>query len=64
MGTARMSNDPSDGVTDKWGRTHEISNIFVADGSCFPSSSAANPTLTIVALAIRQSEKIKSILGK
>ena len=64
MGTTRMSNDPSEGVTDKWGKTHEVSNIFIADGSCFSSSSAANPTLTIVALALRQSEKIKSILGK
>ena len=62
MGTTRMSDNPAEGVLDKWGKTHEVTNIYVADGSCFPSSSAANPTLTIVALALRQSEKIKSVL--
>lgn len=59
MGTARMSRDPADGVTDPWGRLHDVNNVFVADGSVFPTSAAANPTLTIVALALRQSEEIK-----
>lgn len=59
MGTARMSRDPVDGVTDPWGRLHDVGNVFVADGSVFPTSAAANPTLTIVALALRQSEEIK-----
>lgn len=58
MGTARMSQDPTDGVTDPWGRLHDVENVFVADGSVFASSASANPTLTIVALALRQSEKI------
>jgi choline dehydrogenase-like flavoprotein len=58
MGVARMSTDPKDGVTNRWGQAHEISNLFVSDGSTFSTSAAANPTLTIVALAIRQADHI------
>jgi choline dehydrogenase-like flavoprotein len=58
MGVARMSTSPDDGVTNRWGQTHDISNLFVSDGSVFTSSAAANPTLTIVALAIRQADHI------
>ncbi|SMX91258.1 Choline dehydrogenase [Brevibacterium aurantiacum] len=58
LGTARMSERPEDGVVDKWGRTHDVKNLFISDGSVFTSSAAANPTLTIVALAIRQAEYI------
>lgn len=58
MGTARMSAKPEDGVCDRWGQVHGIPNLFVSDGSAFPSSAAANPTLTIVALAMRQSDRI------
>ena len=54
MGTARMSKDPRDGVTNRWGQTHDIANLFISDGSAFTSSGSANPTLTIVALALRQ----------
>jgi len=58
MGVARMSANAEDGVTNKWGQTHDIPNLFISDGSVFSSSGAANPTLTIVALAIRQAEHI------
>ncbi len=58
LGTARMSSSPSDGVCNQWGQTHEIPNLFVSDGSLFSTSGCANPTLTIVALAIRQAEYI------
>jgi choline dehydrogenase-like flavoprotein len=58
MGVARMSANPDDGVTNRWGQAHDVPNLFVSDGSLFPSSAAANPTLTIVALAIRQAEHI------
>jgi choline dehydrogenase-like flavoprotein len=54
MGTARMSKDPRDGVANAWGQTHDIPNLFISDGSAFSSSGSANPTLTIVALALRQ----------
>jgi choline dehydrogenase-like flavoprotein len=58
MGVARMSENPDDGVTNQWGQTHDIDNLFVSDGSVFSTSAAANPTLTIVALAIRQADHI------
>jgi choline dehydrogenase-like flavoprotein len=53
-----MSANPRDGVTNAWGQTHDISNLFVSDGSAFSSPGSANPTLTIVALALRQGEYI------
>jgi choline dehydrogenase-like flavoprotein len=58
MGTSRMSARSEDGVVDKWGRAHDVPNLFISDGSVFTTSAAANPTLTIVALAIRQAEYI------
>ncbi|GAB3403253.1 GMC family oxidoreductase [Schumannella luteola] len=58
MGTARMSARPEDGVVDAWGRSHDVPNLFISDGSVFTTSAAANPTLTIVALAIRQADYI------
>ena len=64
MGTCRMSEDSRDGVLDRWGRSHQVPNLFISDGSQFSSSAAANPTLTIVALAIRQAEFIAEQMGK
>jgi len=58
MGTARMSRDPRDGVTNGHGQTHDIRNLFVSDGSLMTTPSSANPTLTIVALALRQAQYI------
>jgi choline dehydrogenase-like flavoprotein len=58
MGTARMSERPQDGVVDANGRAHDIPNLYVSDGSVFTTGAAANPTLTIVALAIRQGRHI------
>jgi choline dehydrogenase-like flavoprotein len=58
MGTARMSQDPARGVTNSYGRAHEVPNLFICDGSVFASAGAANPTLTIVALVLRQAEYI------
>ena len=58
LGTNRMSDKPSDGVVNKWGQTHDVKNLFVTDGSQFTTGGAENPTLTIVSLAIRQSEYI------
>jgi choline dehydrogenase-like flavoprotein len=54
LGTCRMSARPDDGVVDKWGRSHEVPNLFISDGSQFTSVMSGNPTLTIVALGIRQ----------
>ena len=46
------------GVTNAHGRTHEVPNLFISDGSVQTTAGAANPTLTIVALALRQAEHI------
>ena len=58
LGTNRMSEKPRDGVVNKNGQTHDTKNLFVSDGSQFTTSAACNPTLTIVALAIRQADYI------
>ena len=58
LGTNRMSERPEDGVVDRWGRAHDVANLFVSDGSVMTTGAAANPTLTIVALAIRQADHI------
>ncbi len=58
LGTARMSERPEDGVVDGWGRAHDVPNLFVSDGSVMTTGGSANPTLTIVALAVRQGEHI------
>jgi choline dehydrogenase-like flavoprotein len=42
MGTARMGNDPKDSVLNKWNQMHEVSNVFVTDGSCMPSIACQN----------------------
>ena len=60
LGTNRMSEDPKMGVVNKWGQTHDIANLFISDGSQFTTGAAENPTLTIVALAIRQADHIAS----
>jgi choline dehydrogenase-like flavoprotein len=53
MGTARMGDDPQRSVVDAFGRMHDLDNVYVADGSVFASSGGFNPTVTIMALALR-----------
>lgn len=62
LGTCRQSRDPADGVCDGFGRTHEVPNLFISDGSQFSTSAAVPPTLTIVTLAIRQARHIAAQL--
>jgi choline dehydrogenase-like flavoprotein len=64
MGTCRQSENRRDGVCNKYGQTHDIANLFISDGSQFTSSGAENPTLTIVALAIRQADYLADQLGR
>ncbi len=64
LGTNRMSENPRDGVVNRWGRTHDIPNLYISDGSQFTTGAAENPTLTIVALAIRQADHIAGELSK
>jgi choline dehydrogenase-like flavoprotein len=59
MGTTRMSDSPANGVVDRNCRVHGIENLYVGGSSVFPTSGIANPTLTIVALALRLAEHIK-----
>jgi choline dehydrogenase-like flavoprotein len=58
MGVARMHDQAEYGVVNRHGQSHDIANLFVSDGSTFTTGGAANPTLTLVALAIRQAEFI------
>ncbi|WP_431270683.1 GMC oxidoreductase [Dankookia sp. P2] len=64
LGTNRMSANARDGVVDKWGKAHDLPNLYVSDGSQFTSGAACNPTLTIVALAIRQAEHIAGRMSR
>ena len=64
LGTNRMSEKASDGVVNKWGQAHDVNNLFVSDGSQFTTGAAENPTLTIVALAIRQADYIAGQMSK
>lgn len=52
-GTTRMGNNPDTSVCDKWGRVHELDNLFVVDGSTFVTFPGFNPTLTILANSLR-----------
>jgi choline dehydrogenase-like flavoprotein len=60
MGTTRMHVDPKQGVVDTDCRVHGLSNLFVAGSSVFPTVGYANPTLTIVALAVRLADRLKA----
>jgi choline dehydrogenase-like flavoprotein len=53
MGATRMARSPRDGVVDEHCRVHGVDNLFVAGSSVFPTSGIANPTLTLLALAVR-----------
>ena len=56
MGTTRMGDDPRTSVLNQFCQAHEISNLFVMDGGCWPSSACQNPTETILAIAWRSSD--------
>jgi choline dehydrogenase-like flavoprotein len=58
LGTARMGDDPATSVVDSHGQTHDVENLFIADGSIFVTSGSANPTCTISALALRVGRKV------
>jgi choline dehydrogenase-like flavoprotein len=62
-GTARFGTDARTSVLNLDCRTHEVDNLYVVDGSFFPSSSAVNPALTIMANALRVAEHLKQRLG-
>ena len=59
IGTTRMATDPAVGVVDENAKVHGVSNLYVAGSSIFPTGGHANPTLTIVAHALRLAEHLK-----
>jgi choline dehydrogenase-like flavoprotein len=59
LGTTRMSDDPKTGVVDANCRVHGVDNLYVSGSSVFPTSGYANPTLTIVALALRLGDELR-----
>ncbi len=62
LGTTRMHSDPKQGVVDANSCVHGIPNLFVAGSSVFPTAGYANPTLTIIALALRLADHIKTVV--
>jgi choline dehydrogenase-like flavoprotein len=58
LGGARMGSDPKRSVVNAYCQTHDVPNLFVVDGSVFPSASEKNPTHTIMALAARTADHI------
>ena len=63
LGTCRMGDDPATSVVDRWGRSHDIANLFIADGSILVTGSSVNPSATIAALALRTAEHIVETHG-
>ena len=62
-GTLRFGHDPSTSVLDSNCRAHDIDNLYVVDASFFVSSSAVNPTLTIIANALRVADHLQDVVG-
>lgn len=56
VGTARMGDDPSEAVLNRWNQAHDVPNLFVTDGACMTSSSCVNPSLTFMALTARAAD--------
>lgn len=59
MGALRMSSSPADGIVDLNSRLHRVDNLYIAGSAVFPTGGYANPTLTIVALALRLADHLK-----
>jgi choline dehydrogenase-like flavoprotein len=64
IGATRMSKDPRDGVVDENCRTHGVKNLYIAGCSVFPTGGHANPTLTILALALRLADHLRVQLAR
>jgi len=59
LGTARMGSDPERSVVNGWGRSHDVKNLFIVDGSIWVTSGGVNPTSTIQALTLWIADNIK-----
>ncbi len=62
LGTIRMGDDPKTSVVNSFGQAHDVKNLYVVDGSIFCSATHKNPTLTIMALALRASDHMRERL--
>lgn len=58
LGTCCMGTDPRRSVVNEWGQAHDVPNLFVFDGSTFPTSGGLNPTATIMSVALRQARRM------
>ncbi|HEY3114225.1 MAG TPA: GMC family oxidoreductase, partial [Gemmatimonadaceae bacterium] len=58
MGTCVMGDNPKDSVVDRWGRAHDVPNLWIVGSSVFATSATSNPTITIAALTLRAAEAI------
>jgi choline dehydrogenase-like flavoprotein len=63
LGTCRMGDDPERSVVNAWGRSHDVKNLFIVDGSVWVTSGGVNPTSTIQAIALYISDQIKQRLA-
>ena len=63
LGTARMGTDPQTSVVNEWGRSHDVRNLFIVDGSVFVTSGGVNPTTTIQAVALYIADQMKKNLA-
>lgn len=63
LGTARMGKDPNNSVVNEWGRSHDVRNLFIVDGSIFVTAAGVNPTSTIQALALYIADSMKKNLA-
>ena len=64
MGALRMSASPEDGIVDVDSRMHSVDNLYIAGSAVFPTGGYANPTLTIVALALRLADHLNAVAGR
>jgi choline dehydrogenase-like flavoprotein len=64
LGTCRMGSDPGSSVVDADGRSWDIPNLWICDGSLFPTCGGVNPSLTIQAIACRIGDRIKAFAGR
>ena len=58
IGTCVMGTDPARSVVDQWGAAHDVPNLYIMDGSTFPTSGAVNPTATVMAVALRNTRRL------
>lgn len=58
LGTCMMGTDREKSVVNEWGQAHDVANLYIMDGSTFPTSAGLNPTATIMTVALRQTRRL------